>query len=77
MNRDILKVIEEITSNIPNEKEILIKQLKSLESSVSFSPPELIYLRWETLTNIINANIPYPPEEDWQFKVVEIFTNIK
>lgn len=58
---------------IPGENNDFIHQLESLKSSISYSSPELIPLRWKTFTEIFNTNIPFPPQEEWHFKVISIF----
>lgn len=71
--RNISEVVKKILKEVPESEESLTHSLMSLESSIAFSAPELIPLRWQTLTEIINRTIPYPPRKDWEVAVISVF----
>jgi hypothetical protein len=68
-DRDITTVIEQIkdVSPLPD----LNKSLDKIISSAQYSAPEAMYLRWETLSEVLGDYIE-EPIEPWHFKIFEI-----
>lgn len=75
--RDIIKVITEMINKIPSTEIEFLSQLNNLIDSCKYTAPEMIGLRWEQLTEIVNEYIVVEPESlnEWQRNVISIFVN--
>ena len=76
MDRDLMNVIEKIIKEIPLTEENFINELNDRLSSVRYSAPELINMWWNETFKTLLSNLPKPEDikEEWQFKVVSIFS---
>lgn len=48
--------------------------MKDNQSSVCFSAPELLSMWWDEVHDTLCNHIPEIPNEEWQFKVLSIFS---
>lgn len=75
--RNLFRVLEEILLVIPNEEDIkqpIENLLKVIIQHASYTPPECMGGYWYKLTEIINKYITVPLTEEWEFKMISIFT---
>jgi len=68
-DRDIISVIEQIKE--VSQLEEMNRSLDKIISSAQYSAPEAMYLRWETLSEVLSDFIE-EPTEPWHFKIFEI-----
>ena len=76
MARDIRDVITQIKEFIPSSKPELLYDLDQIRSSADYAPPELLYLGWERLQNVLECGVSQIPEMDWEFQVASIVSTI-
>lgn len=74
MSRNLEDVIEEMIKEIPSSEQRFINQLKDNQTSVNFSAPELLGMWWDEVHGTLCSHIPEIPNEEWQFKVLSIFS---
>jgi hypothetical protein len=72
--RHITDVIKQLQEIVPVEQEELHRVMNSVYQSASFSPPELMYLRWGRLAEIFETELkmPAPLTAEWQVKAVAV-----
>lgn len=70
--RDISEIIKAIEAVVPVSEEVLHIKLKALETSCAYAAPELAYMNWTRLQDILISFIPVDNQE-WHFKVAHIF----
>ncbi len=73
-NRNIRKVIEQLLEVIPPSETELIKDIGFVTYNAGFRAPELMYLLWRDLAEVLNAHYR---ETDWYLKLVDIFNGPK
>jgi hypothetical protein len=73
MARNLTTVIDEILEVVPETETSLRAQINSVRDSSIFSAPEVMYLFWTELFEILVDEIG-EPEEEWEFKVQLIFS---
>jgi hypothetical protein len=70
--RNCCEVIAKMLEKIPEEKIELIKDLKWNYDDANYKAPEET-LQWQRTMETLMKHIP-APTEDWEFKVLSIFT---
>lgn len=70
--RNYAVVITQILAEIPTEKIEFIEALKRDLVNASYKAPELT-VQWQRTMQTLQGYIPQP-KEDWEFKVLHIFT---
>ena len=77
--RKLEDVLDQMQESLPEDDEGALEfgqLLKTVKSSVLYSSPELMDLRWKELSSLLNVYIGDPSELDsdgWQKKIVDIF----
>jgi len=74
MDRNLVNIIQKMICEIPKTEIKFINRLKTSQQNVLFTAPELRYLRWEEVHETLWGFIPNMPTEEWQFKVLSIFS---
>lgn len=69
--RDICDVIDKMIVHAPFG---MAEDMRSIKEDMKYAAPETVGLLWDELAIVVNS-IPYPQKEDWQKKVVAIFTD--
>lgn len=72
MQRDITKVIQQITQQVPEEKKSLRYDLDNLIKSASYTAPEVMKIRWMDLAEILGKHLSIRPSYEWEFKIHKI-----
>ena len=73
-NRDLIKVIDEIIANIPeDEKSRLRVDLTKIKRDLIFTAPECENIRWNDVYRHLVDSIGRQLIKEWQFKVWAIF----
>jgi hypothetical protein len=67
MSRYLPDVIDEMYKVIP-----FVKHLESIKQSAKFAAPEIQYLFWQKLSDLLQNEIG-EPTEDWQKELQNIF----
>jgi hypothetical protein len=75
--RILSEVIDHILSHIPEEKDKLRGELKSLSETSLYQPPESHYGLWFQLSHILQNSLNWPPKEIWEKIVYTIVTEKK
>jgi hypothetical protein len=71
--RNIVEVIDQMILKIPSTEVNLIKGLNKIKNSANYTAPELMQGRWYQVSSALSQSFK-PPEEDWQFEVLSIFS---
>jgi len=74
MNRNLSNIIQQMIDEIPFDEQDFINNLKDNQSSVSCVAPELISMWWNVVYETLWCFIPEKPNEEWQFKILSIFS---
>ena len=72
------KIIEVISSHSDLKKEradMIINQIEATKRSYSYSAPEITYLRWEELANILSRYF-IPSNSRWETEIMIIFNDL-
>lgn len=71
----IIKVIQEECTF--NEERIvsIIKQIEKVKNSNLYKAPELQYMSWNELANVLSSNF-IPSNSKWETKLMIIFNNL-
>ncbi len=72
------KIIEVISSHSNLKKEradMIINQIEKVKKNYSYSDPEITYLRWEELADILNRYF-IPSNSRWETEIMIIFNNL-
>ena len=75
--RNLATVIEQMINVIPRDNAEFIAELESRLSSVHYSAPELMGLRWRSVAGTLSDYISQDETlwTDWQKEVVKIWMN--
>lgn len=80
--RNLIKIADEIIdvinsrSNLKSEKvDMIINEIEKIKKSYRYSAPELVYLRWEELANILSRYF-VPSNSKWETEIMIIFNNL-
>lgn len=72
---EIIKVIDE-ECNFAEEKIIdIIEQIEKVKKSNCYKAPELQYMSWDELANILSQNF-VPSNSKWETKIMIIFNDL-
>lgn len=72
--RNIVEIINKIIGHIPTDNnEVLIQRLITVADDSVYRSPELKYMTWADLSEVLNYYIGEPKEE-WHFEVFSILT---
>jgi hypothetical protein len=73
--RNLVTVIDQMLNVIPTENTSFIIALTSRRSSAEYSAPELMGLRWRSVSETLEDHIPQDATiwTDWQKEVVKIW----
>jgi len=74
MNRNLVNIIQQMIDEIPITEQDFINSLKDNQNSVSYAAPELMSMWWNEVVDTLWDFIPETPTEEWQFKVLSIFS---
>lgn len=69
-----LKFIDEIVEIIPDEKYNIKRQLYQIRKEQKYVNSEYSYL--DAIFYIIERELNYPPEEEWEYKLLSKFNGI-
>jgi hypothetical protein len=72
MGRDIIEVIDAMTAVIPASETVILHNFSTIRNSALYMAPEMRAHLWESVSRVLNENIP-KPVEDWQLHVAGIF----
>jgi hypothetical protein len=79
--RDLVRVINQITKEIPYTEHAFLDQLADVLSDIRYTAPELIGDRWNDAQEVIMRNINVHNiydgnkyNKEWELRVLEIFT---
>ena len=75
--RDILEVVDKMLAVTPQEDRFhtfLAEFREEVSSNCLYWAPEMFTEAWRTLVAVVNRSIPYPPKEDWHWKVAELLS---
>jgi len=75
MARDLTKIIDLMIAEIPAGNDDFISNLKSNRTSVEYSSPETMGLRWETVAETLMDFIGIDENSftDWQKRIINIW----
>ena len=72
--RDLSEVLDRMIVEIGAGRPYLREQLNKLKSSIAYTPPEGMYMRWEQGAQILEEWFQgASPESDWGQKLVDIW----
>ncbi len=73
MQRMLCRVLDDVLQLIPiDDYEILVSELKSIQTSASYAAPEVQGAWWFHAAQALNEHLG-EPKLDWQIKIAEIF----
>ena len=73
--RNIADVIDRIIAEIPPPNGAEILRLTKIKLDSGYNPPECRRKDWIRLCEYLNERFPYPPETDWQRRILDITTD--
>lgn len=74
--RNLLDVIDQMIACIPSEERDFIHQLQQNRSSMEYTAPELIGLRWKNTAITLHEHLGNPPfSDEWKQKIYNIWMN--
>lgn len=73
--RNISTILAQIKKLVPTSSKVFHAQLDSVASSIAFSAPELMDIRWEQLSSVLSCNIELPLRNEWEVEIISIFTS--
>ena len=71
----IIKVIEEECTFDEERVSNIIEQIKKVKRSNCYKAPELQYMSWDELANVLSSNF-IPSNSKWETKLMIIFNNL-
>ena len=71
----IIKVIDEQCDFNEEKVASIIEQIEKVKYSSRYKPPELQYISWEELANILNQNF-IPQNSRWETEIMIIFNDL-
>lgn len=74
--RVIGDLLRSVIAEIPKDQSSLKEELELLLKDSAYTPPEMMWRRWEQGSRILEEHIPLPLPR-WQKKVVEIWMGTK
>lgn len=73
VHRNLRDVLDSIIEVVPSSETHTLAVLRDLQSSVSFSAPELITFWWNEVADALNDNLGFP-DSPWKLQIDEIFS---
>lgn len=73
---EIIKIIEEECDFSEEKITRIIEKIEKAKADNMYKSPELQYVSWEELSNILRANF-LPINSKWKTKLMLIFNNLK
>lgn len=75
MGRNVAEVIDQVLGIVPEAEQELRSRLEALRTSAKYKAPELMGDIWNGAAHLLNDSLPFPPQEEWQWKVASTFAN--
>lgn len=77
MRRSIIDLIEVMISLVPDDfenKKDLVSDLKKIQRTSVYTPPEYMHQRWEQVANALQYYLAMPAD-DWKLEIAMIFSD--
>lgn len=71
----IIKVIDEQCDFNEDKIVSIIEQIEKVKNSSRYRAPELVYMDWDNLANILSSNF-VPSNSRWETEIMIIFNNL-
>jgi hypothetical protein len=78
-NRDLRQVMDQCLAAIEDVKlrEIVKARSTGIRTSISFTSPEAMHLRWSAFADVLEVVLGAPKgKDDWRFRVGQIFSGV-
>lgn len=74
--KNIGEIVEQIKAVLPADQVEFVQDLDTLIKDAPYVAPEAHSSLWRSLEAFIQRHCCHPPGEDWQFKVLAIFSGL-
>ena len=75
MERNVVDVIDQVLGIVPEAEKELRGRLEDLRRNAKYKAPEVMRDIWSGMGHLLNDSLPFPPKEEWQWKVAATFAN--